>query len=178
MKKILVGIMLFVVIGVVFFMVKKNGNEYSTISWNGDGNFRTYISRDNMLLIGNFEQQKIVARISLEEMRAVLEDGNNKERYESRDIIVNPHRSEVYLLFNDKSEIGGPYVAASIHVIASNFDGSKIKDIAVLEGYDMPHVALSEDGFVLHVEQLKKQGTSSKDVILEKFDLNLADLQK
>lgn len=168
--------MILLVTVVVFFLVHKDGNEYSSIPWTGNENLRTYVSSDNVLLLGDSEKQKIVARISLEKMRAVLKDGSNVERYESRDIVVNPRRSEVYVLFNDKDGLGGPYVGASVHVISSHFDGSNIKDIATLEGYDMPHINLSEDGAILHIEQLMKRGPNSNDIKLEKFDLDIAKL--
>lgn len=179
MKKFIV-LAVVVLIGGAVFLFRDNSKEYTSVAWTdiGEGRYLTAESSGGVLLIGDSTQKKIIGRIEVKKIQGVLTDGDNQERYEIKDRIINPRRTEIYFFINDKQGVGGPYVGASVHVVSSRFDGSLIKDIATLDGYDMPHVTLSEDGTKLRVEQLMKQGPGVDDISLEKSELDIAELQK
>ena len=172
MKKYLIlGIL--ILIGIVFLVSRSNNNEYALIPWVGDGQYRTYDSPEGKYYVGDDTKKEIIGIIEMTAIRATLAGGDDKERYEIVDRILNPQRKESYFLFNDKQAIGGPYIGASVHVVSAHFDGTSPKDIATLEGYDIPRVTVSADGTKLHVEQLMKSGPDSSDIVLEKTDINL-----
>ena len=166
MKKITIIIGLVVVIGIGFLAFTKSSqdSEYDVTVWKGNGQYVTSLSSTNLLKIGDSKSETIITAIQLDQSRKL------------HDVIVNPARQEIYVLLNDPSEIGGPYIGASVYVIAYQMNGQLIKELALLDGYDLPNASLSVDGQRIHVEQLIKSGNENGDVVLEKFDLDIAKL--
>ena len=107
-KYYILGIL--ILIGITVLIWPHNSLEYSSIVWTGEGRYRTYDSREGTLLIGDSVEKKIIGRIDIKKVQAVLIDDENKERYEMRERIINPQRKEVYVLFADKESAEGPYV--------------------------------------------------------------------